>query len=119
LTTLDAGLSTIDWEEVCASSPTRVSASEAHAPPAGWSSSCTASQPRRCDGGVRISGRKSFVTSGGHAGVYLVLVRSPDGDGLDCYAIAMERNRIRRLLAAGFDLPMAQQLSELHTPNLM
>jgi isovaleryl-CoA dehydrogenase len=36
---------------------------------------------------VRIRGRKSFVTSGGHADVYLVLVRSTDGDGLDCYAV--------------------------------
>jgi len=39
------------------------------------------------DGGVRIRGRKSFVTSGGHADVYLVLVRSTAGDGLDCYAV--------------------------------
>jgi alkylation response protein AidB-like acyl-CoA dehydrogenase len=39
------------------------------------------------DGGVRIHGRKSFVTSGGHAGVYLVLVRSLAGEGLDCYAV--------------------------------
>ena len=31
----------------------------------------------------------------------------------------MERNRIRRLRAAGFDLPTARRLSELHTPNLM
>jgi alkylation response protein AidB-like acyl-CoA dehydrogenase len=38
-------------------------------------------------GGVRIRGRKSFVTSGGHADVYLVLVRSTDGEGLDCYAV--------------------------------
>jgi isovaleryl-CoA dehydrogenase len=36
-------------------------------------------------GRVRISGRKSFVTSGGHADVYLVLVRSEDGT--DCYAV--------------------------------
>jgi isovaleryl-CoA dehydrogenase len=39
------------------------------------------------DGGVRIRGRKSFVTSGGRADVYLVLVRSTAGDGLDCYAV--------------------------------
>ncbi|HEY4277124.1 MAG TPA: acyl-CoA dehydrogenase [Conexibacter sp.] len=39
------------------------------------------------DGGVRISGRKSFVTSGGYADVYLVLVQSPDGEGLDCFAV--------------------------------
>jgi alkylation response protein AidB-like acyl-CoA dehydrogenase len=41
----------------------------------------------RENGGVRISGRKSFVTSGGHADVYLVLVKAGDGEGLDCYAV--------------------------------
>jgi alkylation response protein AidB-like acyl-CoA dehydrogenase len=36
-------------------------------------------------GRVRITGRKAFVTSAGHAGVQLVLVR---GDaGVDCYAV--------------------------------
>jgi isovaleryl-CoA dehydrogenase len=35
---------------------------------------------------VIINGRKSFVTSGGHADVMLVLLQS-DGDGLDCYAV--------------------------------
>jgi len=39
------------------------------------------------NGGVHISGRKSFVTSGGHADVYLVLVQSEGGEGLDCYAV--------------------------------
>jgi TusA-related sulfurtransferase len=32
---------------------------------------------------------------------------------------AMERNRIRRLLACGFDEPTARHISDLHTPNLM
>ena len=32
---------------------------------------------------------------------------------------AMERNRVRRLRAAGFDEPTARYLSDLHTPNLM
>jgi isovaleryl-CoA dehydrogenase len=41
----------------------------------------------RRDGTVRISGRKTFVTSGGHAHVMLVLLQSADGDGLDCYAV--------------------------------
>lgn len=41
----------------------------------------------RENGGVRIRGRKSFVTSGGHADVYLVLVRSGEGEGLDCYVV--------------------------------
>jgi len=40
----------------------------------------------RSDGRVIINGRKSFVTSGGHADVMLVLLQS-DGDGLDCYAV--------------------------------
>jgi hypothetical protein len=31
----------------------------------------------------------------------------------------MERNRVRRLRAAGFDAPTARYLSDLHTPNLM
>lgn len=35
----------------------------------------------------RPRGRKSFVTSGGHAGIYLVLVRSGGEEGLDCYAV--------------------------------
>jgi isovaleryl-CoA dehydrogenase len=44
-------------------------------------------QAQRENRGVRISGRKSFVTSGGHADLYLVLVQSGSGEGLDCYAI--------------------------------
>jgi len=44
-------------------------------------------QAERSNGGVRISGRKSFVTSGGHADVYLVLVQSGGGEGLDCYVL--------------------------------
>jgi hypothetical protein len=31
----------------------------------------------------------------------------------------MERNRLRRLQACGFDTPTARHLSDLHTPNLM
>jgi alkylation response protein AidB-like acyl-CoA dehydrogenase len=41
----------------------------------------------RENGGFRIRGRKSFVTSGGHAGLYLVLVQRGDGEGLDSYAV--------------------------------
>ncbi|MDQ6749504.1 MAG: acyl-CoA/acyl-ACP dehydrogenase [Actinomycetota bacterium] len=44
-------------------------------------------QAQRSNGGVRISGRKSFVTSGGHADVYLVLVQSGGGEGLDCFVL--------------------------------
>ncbi len=42
------------------------------------------------DGGVRITGRKSFVTSGGHAQLYLVLVQSGGGEGLDCFVVTPE-----------------------------
>jgi hypothetical protein len=31
----------------------------------------------------------------------------------------MERNRIRRLRACGFDAAAARHISDLHTPNLM
>ena len=37
------------------------------------------------DGRLRISGRKSFVTSGGHAGLYIVLVQGEEG--VDCFAL--------------------------------
>jgi len=40
----------------------------------------------RRDGSVYVSGRKTFVTSGGYADTMLVLVQS-DGEGLDCYAV--------------------------------
>jgi isovaleryl-CoA dehydrogenase len=41
----------------------------------------------RANGGVRISGRKSFVTSGGHAGLYLVLVQAEAEGGADAYLV--------------------------------
>jgi alkylation response protein AidB-like acyl-CoA dehydrogenase len=41
--------------------------------------------------GLRISGRKSFVTSGGEADIYLLLVKSEEGDGPDCYAVESSR----------------------------
>ena len=40
----------------------------------------------RRNGSVRVSGRKSFVTAGGHADLMLVLLQSA-GEGLDCYAV--------------------------------
>jgi isovaleryl-CoA dehydrogenase len=49
----------------------------------------------RSDGGVRISGRKSFVTSGGHADVYLVLVQSSAGEGLDCFIVERGADGVR------------------------
>jgi isovaleryl-CoA dehydrogenase len=42
------------------------------------------------NGSVKVSGSKSFVTSGGHADVMLVLLQAADGDGLDCYAVERE-----------------------------
>jgi isovaleryl-CoA dehydrogenase len=41
----------------------------------------------RANGGVRISGRKSFVTSGGHAGLYLVLVQAEAEGAADAYLV--------------------------------
>jgi alkylation response protein AidB-like acyl-CoA dehydrogenase len=46
------------------------------------------------DGSVRVSGRKSFVTAGGHADVMLVLLQS-EGDGLDCYAVRKDAPGVR------------------------
>jgi isovaleryl-CoA dehydrogenase len=40
----------------------------------------------RSNGTVHVSGRKTFVTSAGHADLYLLLVQG-EGEGLDCYAI--------------------------------
>jgi len=47
------------------------------------------------NGGVRISGRKSFVTAGGHADIYLVLVQSASGNGLDCLAVERDADGVR------------------------
>jgi isovaleryl-CoA dehydrogenase len=47
------------------------------------------------NGGVKISGRKSFVTSGGHADIYLVLVQSAAGEGLDCFVVEREADGVR------------------------
>jgi isovaleryl-CoA dehydrogenase len=43
-------------------------------------------QAERSGGRVFVSGRKSFVTSGGHADLLLVLLQS-ETEGLDCYAV--------------------------------
>jgi isovaleryl-CoA dehydrogenase len=40
----------------------------------------------RSNGTVRINGRKSFVTSAGHADVMLVLLQG-EGENVDCYAV--------------------------------
>jgi isovaleryl-CoA dehydrogenase len=48
----------------------------------------------RRDGSVRVSGRKAFVTSGGHAGAMLVLLQG-EGDGLDCYVVRKDAPGVR------------------------
>ena len=48
----------------------------------------------RRDGSVRVSGRKSFVTSGGHADAMLVLLQG-EGDGLDCYVVRRDAPGVR------------------------
>jgi len=52
-------------------------------------------QAVQSNGGVKISGRKSFVTSGGHADIYLVLVQSGSGEGLDCFVVERSADGIR------------------------
>lgn len=48
----------------------------------------------RSNGAVHVSGRKSFVTSGGHADLYLLLVQGED-EGLDCYALEGTESGVR------------------------
>ncbi|MGH2881655.1 MAG: acyl-CoA dehydrogenase family protein [Solirubrobacteraceae bacterium] len=45
-------------------------------------------------GSVRVSGRKSFVTSGGHADAMLVLLQG-QGDGMDCYVVRKDAPGVR------------------------
>ena len=49
----------------------------------------------RTNGAIRVSGRKSFVTSGGHADVLLLLLQSADGEGLDCYAVERDAQGVQ------------------------
>jgi isovaleryl-CoA dehydrogenase len=48
----------------------------------------------RRDGSVAVSGRKSFVTSGGHADAMLVLLQGV-GEGLDCYVVRSDAPGVR------------------------
>lgn len=50
-------------------------------------------QAARRNGSVHVTGRKTFVTSGGHADVMLVLVQG-DG-GLDCYAVKCDAGGVK------------------------
>ena len=49
----------------------------------------------RSNGGVRVSGRKSFVTSGGHADLYLVLVQGEAEGTADAYLLPGDRAGVR------------------------
>jgi isovaleryl-CoA dehydrogenase len=49
----------------------------------------------RSDGGVTITGRKSFVTSGGHADVYLVLVQGDAEGTADAYVVLDDQPGVR------------------------
>ncbi|HEX4280909.1 MAG TPA: acyl-CoA dehydrogenase family protein [Solirubrobacteraceae bacterium] len=48
----------------------------------------------RRDGSVHVSGRKAFVTSGGHADAMLVLLQS-EGEGLDCFVVRQDAPGVR------------------------
>ena len=48
----------------------------------------------RRDGSVFVSGRKAFVTSGGHADAMLVLLQG-EGEGLDCYVVRKDAPGVR------------------------
>ncbi len=48
----------------------------------------------RRDGSVTVSGRKAFVTSGGHADAMLVLLQS-EREGLDCYVVRKDAPGVR------------------------
>ena len=48
----------------------------------------------RVDGSVRVTGRKAFVTAGGHADVMLVLLQG-EGEGLACYAVRKDAPGVR------------------------
>ncbi len=48
----------------------------------------------RRDGSLFVSGRKAFVTSGGHADAMLVLLQG-EGEGLDCYVVRKDAPGVR------------------------
>jgi isovaleryl-CoA dehydrogenase len=49
----------------------------------------------RLNGGVKISGRKSFVTAGGHADLYLVLVQGETEGTADAYLVSGDHAGVR------------------------
>lgn len=48
------------------------------------------SRARRTADGIHISAKKSWVTSAGHADVYVISTRTPDSDTVDLFAIPAE-----------------------------
>jgi alkylation response protein AidB-like acyl-CoA dehydrogenase len=52
-------------------------------------------QATRANGSVTVSGRKSFVTSGGHADVYLVLLQGAEDGTADAYLVGKEDPGVR------------------------
>ena len=49
----------------------------------------------RSNGGVAVSGRKSFVTSGGHADVYLILLQGEAEGTADAYLVSGDQAGVR------------------------
>jgi alkylation response protein AidB-like acyl-CoA dehydrogenase len=49
----------------------------------------------RSNGGVSVTGRKSFVTSGGHADVYLILVQGEVEGSADAYLLSGDQAGVR------------------------
>lgn len=49
----------------------------------------------RANGHVRVSGRKSFVTSGGHADLYLILLAGEEDGTADAYLIRRDQEGVR------------------------
>jgi isovaleryl-CoA dehydrogenase len=52
-------------------------------------------QAERHNGGVRVSGRKSFVTSGGHADLYVLLLQGEESGAADAYVVEGKSPGIR------------------------
>jgi isovaleryl-CoA dehydrogenase len=52
-------------------------------------------QAVRSNGGLTVNGRKSFVTSGGHADVYLILVQGEAEGSADAYLVSGDQPGVR------------------------
>jgi isovaleryl-CoA dehydrogenase len=72
----------------------------------------------RSNGGVRVSGRKSFVTSGGEADVYLVLLQGEEEGTADAYLVRRDQDGVAfdgswRGLGMAGNSSVAMQLDEV------